>query len=410
MRMLAIAAALAAGIGTAQAQTRSVTLDFPSWQAEEPGVTDFWKAVIAEFEQQNPTVKVNLYSIPFTSYIQQMTVRFAGNNPPDVVHLPARNFAAFASQGWLLPIDDRLARTDIAKSWTPLQSDMVWEGKTQGLLLMGYGSLLFYNEKMLEAAGVKVPTTPDEWLAAIEKTTDRNAGIFGLVATSIEHPNLVGEVGTWVHGLGLDWTRDGRWDFRNPAVVAAVEAYRRSMRFAPPGTNSTVGRQLFVDGKAAFLRDGPWVWAAAARAPEAVRPHLKVARVPFPTVTGGSSNGLHMAATLPREKQEHVWKFMELVASPKWQEQYGILSASPAPRVGSVTEETIRRLPHLKLIQEAAATAVSTFGSIPAVKENYNEFAVIFGRAVMKMISTAEPTAAILAALDADLQRAVPLR
>jgi multiple sugar transport system substrate-binding protein len=286
----------------------------------------------------------------------------------------------------------------------------VWEGKTQGLLLMGYGSLLFYNEKMLEAAGVKVPTTPDEWLAAIEKTTDRNAGIFGLVATSIEHPNLVGEVGTWVHGLGLDWTRDGRWDFRNPAVVAAVEAYRRSMRFAPPGTNSTVGRQLFVDGKAAFLRDGPWVWAAAARAPEAVRPHLKVARVPFPTVTGGSSNGLHMAATLPREKQEHVWKFMELVASPKWQEQYGILSASPAPRVGSVTEETIRRLPHLKLIQEAAATAVSTFGSIPAVKENYNEFAVIFGRAVMKMISTAEPTAAILAALDADLQRAVPLR
>ncbi len=410
MRMLAIAAALAAGIGTAHAQTRSVTLDFPSWQAEEPGVADFWKAVIAEYEQQNPTVKVNLYSIPFTSYIQQMTVRFAGNNPPDVVHLPARNFASFASQGWLLPVDDRLARTDIARNWTPLQSDMVWEGKTQGLLLMGYGSLLFYNEKLLDAAGVKVPTTPDEWLAAIEKTTDRNAGIFGLVATSIEHPNLVGEVGTWVHGVGLDWTRDGRWDFRNPALVAAVEKYRRSMRFAPPGTNSTVGRQLFVDGKAAFLRDGPWVWAAAARAPEAVRPHLKVARVPFPTVTGGSSNGLHMAATLPREKQEHVWKLMELVATPKWQEQYGILSASPAPRVGSVTEETIRRLPHLKLIQEAAATAVSTFGTVPAVKENYNEFAVIFGRAAMKMISTDEPTAAILATLDADLQRAVPLR
>ena len=56
------------------------------------------------------------------------------------------------------------------------------------------------------------------------------------------------------------------------------------------------------------------------------------------------------------------------------------------------------------------AVAVSTFGATPEVKENYNEFAVIFGRAAMKMISTDEPTAAILTALDADLQKAVPLK
>src|ERR1043165_1443068 len=89
------AAALAiAGSFTTMPALAQTTLDFPSWQAEEPGVSGWWKALIAEFEQQNPGVKVNFYSIPFPNYVQQMTVRFAGNNPPDIVPLPTRNFAA----------------------------------------------------------------------------------------------------------------------------------------------------------------------------------------------------------------------------------------------------------------------------------------------------------------------------
>ena len=164
------ALALAAAPAPVFAQGAAVTLDFPSWQAEEPGVSGWWRALIAEFETANPGAKVNLYSIPFTQYVQQLTVRFAGNNAPDIVHLPTRNFAAFASQGWLAPMDERLARTDILQNWTPLQSEMKWEGKTQGLLLMGYGSLLYYNEKLLAEAGVGVPTTPAASAAAAALT------------------------------------------------------------------------------------------------------------------------------------------------------------------------------------------------------------------------------------------------
>jgi multiple sugar transport system substrate-binding protein len=395
-------------VGVAHAQT--VTLDFPSWQAEEPGVSAWWRALIAEFETANPAAKINLYSIPFAQFVQQMTVRFAGNNPPDIVHLPTRNFAAFASQGWLAPIDDRLARTDIVANWTPLQADMRWDGKTQGILLMGYGSLLYYNERLLSEAGASVPTTPQEWLTAIERATKRDQGQFGLVATSVEHPNLVVEAGTWVMGQGLDWIRNGRYDFANPAVVAAVEQYRRSMRFAPPGMNSTTGRQLFMDGKAAFLRDGPWIWAFVERAPEAIRPHLKVARVPFPKETGGTSNSIHMAANLAPAKRELVWKFMELATSPKWQSEYVLRSAAPAPRRGALPAEAATRLPHLKLVMDAAASAVSVFPSHPALQESYNEYASHFGRAMMRLISSDEPTDRVLANLQRELERAIPLR
>jgi multiple sugar transport system substrate-binding protein len=408
LKTLSAAALLAASlVWPAAAQT--TTLDFPSWQAEEPGLSNWWKELIKDYEAQNPGVKVNLYSIPFNQYVQQMTVRFAGNNPPDIVHLPTRNFAAFAAQDWLMPLDDRLAKTDILATWTPLQSEMKWDGKMQGVLLMGYGSLLYYNERLLKAAGVDVPTTPDQWLTAIEKTTRRDQGQFGLVATSIEHPNLVVELGTWVMGQGLDFFKGGKYAFTDPKIVAAVEQYRKSMRFAPAGTNSTVARQLFLDGKATFLRDGPWIWAAVLKAPEAARADLRLTRVPFPTLTGGASNSLHMAAKIAADKRELVWKFIALAASPKWQQAYPVLSASPAPRKGSVTEETVAKLPHLKVIQDSAGAAVSVFPTLPKVQESYNEYASIFGRSMMRLISTDEPTLQILANLEKELQRAIPL-
>lgn len=403
----------ACGVGAlgsaARAQAAPITLDFPSWQAEEPGVSAWWRDVIAAYHAANPNVRINLYSIPFTQFVPQMTVRFTGRNPPDIVHLPARNFAPFASQGWLLPIDQRLAATDIPRSWNSLQSDMAWEGKAHGILLMAYGTLLYCNERLLRQAGLGVPTTPEEFLVAAERTTDRAAGQFGIVGVTTEHPNLVGALGAWVMGRGLDWTRGNAWALDDPAVIAAADQYRAAMRFAPPGTNSNQARQLFIDGKAAFLYDGPWIWPLVERAPEAVRRDLRVARMPFPRNTGGSSNGLHMPAGLPAAKQDAVWRFMQLLAEPAWQERYTMLSGAPAGRTGAVTAATAERLPHLSVIQEAAAGAVSTFGTLPAVRENYNEFATMLGRGVIRLLSTDAPTADVLRALNRDLARAIPL-
>src|SRR5262245_25144383 len=99
-----VASAAAAIAAPHVPRAQAVTLDFPSWQAEEPGVSQWWREVIAAFQAANPSVRINFFSIPFVSYIQQLTVRFAGNRPPDIVHLPARNFASFASQGWLAPL------------------------------------------------------------------------------------------------------------------------------------------------------------------------------------------------------------------------------------------------------------------------------------------------------------------
>ncbi len=408
-RIIAVLATILALGLAAPASAQGVTLDFPSWQAEEPGFAEWWKGLISEYEARHPGVKVKLYSIPFANYVNQLTVRFAGQNPPDIVHLPSRNFASFASQQWLEPIDDLLMASDIASKWSKMQTEMSWNGKTYGVLLLPYGNLLYYNEKLLQDAGAKVPTTPAEWLDAMARTTSRDKGQFGLVTTTAEHPNMFIDAATWVLGEKQDWLKGNKYNFTDPGVVAAMDQFRKSLTYAPPGTNSASARQLFIDGKAAFLRDGPWVWATLQKAKPETRPLLKMTQLPFPVITGGASNSLHIPARLEAQKKKLVWEFIALAASPAWQEKYVQLTGSPAGRIGVIGPEQAKKDPHLSAITLAAEKAENLFPMQPALRENYNEFATLFSRAVVRMQSSSQPTDAILANLQKELTAAIPL-
>jgi multiple sugar transport system substrate-binding protein len=402
---LVLGAALAASTATF-AQT---TLDFPTWQAEEPGVSTWWKELIAAYEKKYPDVKINLQQVPFAQFVKQMTVRFAAGNPPDIVHLPSRDFASFADQGWLEPLDARLKATDIPSSWPPLQTEMQWSGKTQGVLLMGYGGILFYNEQRLKEAKLGVPKTPEEWLGAMKATTDAGKGLFGLATITAEHPNMVVEMASWVIGSGADWLKGGKYNFTDPAVVRAVDGWRQSIAYAPKGTNSATARQLFIDGKVAFLRDGPWVWGALAKAPADVRPNLKIAPLPFQVTPGGASNSLHLAAKTDAKKKDAAWRFVEMAASPEWQNKYA-LTGSPAPRKAALSAADLAANPHLKVINDEAAKARNLFPEVQAVRAGYNDFATLVTKAAMRMISTPDPTPKVLADLQAELERQLPLK
>ena len=303
---LAAAGLLAAGRG---GRAEDVELDFPTWQAEETGTGPFWTAVSQAFEAANPGVRIKKYAVPLREYVDKMTTRFAAGQPPDIVHLPTRSVAAYAAQGWLLPLDDRLAGTGIPGHWSRLQSELVHGGKTLGVLVMAYGMLLYYNEGLLKSAGLAVPRTPDELLAAIEKTTDPAKGQFGWGATTAEHPNVYVDWATWAAGEGVSFYKDGGYNFTDPAVVASMERFRTAVRHAPKGTASEAMRQLFLNGKIALLRDGPWL-VSQMRAKSEAAGGLKAAMMPFPHIPGGTSNSLHVPAKADARRQGLAWAFI----------------------------------------------------------------------------------------------------
>ena len=402
-------AAAALAVGPAAAQT--VELEFPTWQAEEPGPADFWNEAVKAFEASHPGVKINKYQIPFKDYIDRTTVRFASKRPPDIVQLPTRNFAAFAQQGWLMPLDDLMAGTDIKQSYIPLQQEMVWEGKTQGVLLMAYGMVFFYNEKMLADAGVSVPKTPDDLLKAIKASTNSAAGTFGWGATTSEHPNIFVDWSTWATGLGASlFTKTGQYNLTDPKTVAAIDSFRQAVKSAPKGTSTETARQLFVDGKIAMMRDGPWVAALIAKAPDAVRPHLKVGAMPFPVVAGGTSNSIHIPVGLDPARQKLVWEFITMISRPDWQARYFKLVKAPSPRKDVASDAEVAKDPVLSLAMDAAGKAENLFPTAAAAQLGYAQIAKLVGEAGIRLVNTETPTETILKALQDELSRRVPIK
>ena len=410
---IAIAAALAAlpgAIPAALAQGKTIELDFPSWQIEEPGIADYWTELIKAFEAAHPGVKVKKQQVPFREYVEKLTVRFAGNNPPDIVHLPTRNYLAFASQGWLAPLDVDLAQTDVKATYTKLADEMQYEGKTYGVLMMGYGMMFYYNEKMLADAKVPVPKTSDELVKAIQATTDVNAGRYGWGAPTNEHPNVFVEISTWVTGEGQSLFKGNQYNFTDPAVLRAIDKFRVAAKQAPKGTSSEQARQLFLDGKVSMLRDGPWVAAALKKAPDATRPFLKMGAMPFAKVPGGTSNSLHLPAKMDPEKRKLAWDFIRMTTTPEWQAKFTTLTASPAPRRNALSAAELAARPELALVNKAAAESVNLFPESVAVRENYNEFAKIFVEHGLKLVTGDRPTADVMKDLQAELNKRVPAK
>lgn len=122
-------------------------------------------------------------------------------------------------------------------------------------------NVLWYNPSLILENGIAVPTTLDEWFAAMDKL--QAAGVA---------PLALGEQWTAMHlletvllaSLGPDaynglW--DGTTDWASPEVKTALEAYAKVLSYANADAASLSWQdaaQLVVDGKAAFNVMGDW--------------------------------------------------------------------------------------------------------------------------------------------------------
>lgn len=408
IRGAAFGAALAASTLVAQAQTE---LDFASWQLEEPGNSDWWKAAIKAFEAENPDIRIKQNYIPFADYLTQLTIRFASNRPPAVIQISEQNYGAYASQGWLAPLDERIQGTDIATDWASAQADLKWDGETRGVLISNSALMLFYNEDLLQKAGVAAPKSWEEFKTAVAKLTDKQAGTFGLSAVTTEHPTAVEDLHRYAMWAGTSLVKDGKYNLTAPEVVAALDAYRQTVgQNAPLGNNSAVARQLFVDGRTAFLIDGPWVWSWLEKATPEMRPKLKMVRTPFEPQEAPGGITIHIAEGLDQGTADAAWKFVQFVTRPEWQRAYLKQTGQPAGRKSPVlTSDDIAAAPQLEIISAAAMASEPLFPTDQRIRGNFAEYSAILMTAALKLLSTQEPTEAVLKVAQDQLQAAIPL-
>ncbi|MEU3270304.1 extracellular solute-binding protein [Saccharomonospora sp. NPDC006951] len=400
----AVLAAAVAGCGATDSGA-DLVLEFPSWQADDASFSPWWHELIAEYERRNPGVEIDFYQVPFDSFVAQQTTRFAAGDPADIVHLPAANAVQFAARGWLAPIDERLADTDILQEWTPLQQQLSWEGKTYGVLLLGYGYALFYNEELLTKAGVDVPTSPEELLAAARAVSALPQDSFGFGATTAQNPDNYTELTSFLVGNHASWSdSEGTITATSQEALTALSQYRDVLATAPRGIQSQQRNELFLNGQIGMLIDGPFLLSELDGARPEVKEHLKVAAPPFEVTPGGISNSLHVPADADPEVAQAVWEFIELAGEPRWQQRYTEVTSVPAPREGSVTEAALRATPELELFGELADNAVDIFPEAADLRRNYGRVGDIVASGAIRLIATSAPVAQVAEGIQRDLE------
>ncbi|MGL5114040.1 MAG: ABC transporter substrate-binding protein [Beijerinckiaceae bacterium] len=384
-------AAGAAGLAMPAIGQSQVTLEFPTYQIDE-SFGPWWKAVIAEYERLNPRVKIALTNGNSNDHHRMLATRFAAGNPPDIVHMTARFVWGYGDEGVIEPLDRWMDRTDIKQSWVPAQKMLTVDGKTWGFLLLTYGFALFYNEKMLADAGLKVPTNEGEFLAAAKTLTkDRDAdGRIDQYGVALNTSNSSWGYVQFMHihcGRNREIVNNGKLD-----DVAEIAKSLKVMDdlikggMSPRGLDNAPQRQAFWQGNAAMYMDGSWAPGYDNTAAPSVKGNWKVARIPYPNMAGGPSNCLAIAKDTPAEKKELVWKFMELIATVEWQQKYAELSGNPPGRRGMVTDAARAKWPWLPLFDEL--TSMDSRSHLPiGYEKDFNKFSDLFTEQMTAMVA-----------------------
>jgi glucose/mannose transport system substrate-binding protein len=172
-------------------------------------------------------------------------------------------------------------------------------------------NVLWTNPAVLEANGVTVPTTLEEWFAAMD--TLQAAGV---------QPLAMGEQWTAMHlmetillaSLGPDvynglW--DGTTDWGSPDVKAALDNYVKALTYVNSDAASLSWQdaaQLVVDGKAAFNVMGDWAQGFFQELGK--QPNTDYGWAPVPG-TGGNfqflSDSFVLAVGAPHREEAIAW-------------------------------------------------------------------------------------------------------
>ncbi len=342
----AAAGASALGLPTMlpRVAAQSSTLIFPSWQQDEPGSGDWFRARIAEFEASHPGVTIDFIKVALNDHIQQLVTQFAAGSPPQIIHLPYRNYVEVAAQGFMEPLDSYLADTDVPTAWVPFQEAAVIDGTTYAIVLLGYGFGMMYNEQLFEEAGVAIPTTGEEFVAAAKALTV-GPDQFGFGTTTIPGNNMAAHIITSIVGAGGAVTTDGVPSVNTPEAIQGMQWWVDVVKSgaSPTGLDTGQLRQLFQQGKIAMYFDGPWGQGFINSAPDEIRPYLKVAPMPFGgIVPGGISNVIGMAADISAEDKALAWDYLKSLTTVEAQTDYVLkYCVAPARTDVEIPEEEV---------------------------------------------------------------------
>lgn len=242
------------------------------WQYDFESKIDAIDTLIEQFEEANPNINVEQQTFPYDAFQQQVAAAVPAGEGPDVVNLFYGWLPAWADAGYLIPLpEEQFDIAMIEEAFIPTVQAARYQGEYWGLPTAVRNLALFYNQDLLEEAGItEPPTTWDEFIAAAKQLTVGENGRYeqigyGIAPDGQDH-NLVREVLMRQFG-GVPYSEDNRQVTYNSAEgKEAFDFYTGWVTdeqigvpdFVPGGASGSAAgyRTGFLAGRIAMIIDG----------------------------------------------------------------------------------------------------------------------------------------------------------
>jgi ABC-type glycerol-3-phosphate transport system substrate-binding protein len=283
-RRTLLGAGAAAGIGAiigkpstlaapAAIQGDPVTLRFMTHNTLEKPAGDVLKEIIAEFEAENPDIKIQIEEVPNADILTKLTAYAEGDDLPDVID-GQFGLASFINLDAALDITEMVDAEGLRESFIPvaLQAGTDGEGRILGLPFYTGTDALYYRLDHFEEAGLDPAVPPTTWAElaeAAQALTNPRAGRYGFGMYGKTHTvrciHFMQNNGPDGEMLRLD--RDsGIWTIlvNSPESIEAIEymvSLARDLKVVPPNVvemDYPANVAAFSAGNISMLTTGPW--------------------------------------------------------------------------------------------------------------------------------------------------------
>ncbi|PSN18359.1 ABC transporter substrate-binding protein [filamentous cyanobacterium CCP5] len=138
-----------------------------------PQFDDYFNAVIAEFEAENPGVEVRWVDVPWADMQSKILTAVSAGTAPDVVNLNPDFAAQLAGKGAWLPLDETISASEKEVYLPKIWQANTLNGKSFGIPWYLTTNITFYNQEILSQAGVEPPTTYAELAEVARQVKDK---------------------------------------------------------------------------------------------------------------------------------------------------------------------------------------------------------------------------------------------
>ena len=293
----------------------------------------YWDGIVAAFEKVHPDIKVNVTSIAWTNFDQQVQTMIQNKQYPDITE--GDYFSNYAQDGLLYSASEVLSNP--GNLLPAFKAQGTYNGTQYGMPFTTSSRTLFYNKKLFTQAGIA--SAPQTWAdvesdaAKITKLGDVGFGL-PLGAEEAQAESLL-----WMLGDGGGYQTAGKYTINSAANVAAF-TYLKGLVSAGdtepnPGTvNRTDLWKEFAEGKIGMINGSPALIpiiqsGGVLQASDWTSVPIAGKTGPLTTTLGVCDN---VAAFKPNGHEAQIKEFLDFAYQDKYQlafdKEYDLLPAT----------------------------------------------------------------------------------